>query len=257
MSHCNYKCQKTQSPIVQAVEPQRYAVTNVDKITTKCNGLPTEHHLSNAGSLFLSLPCNCKAYHGSTLLIDSVFPCAEQWKELQIEHIVPALFSRNGNIYNYLRANISTTKHDFSKLFVNTSYDLSEVIERVRNITIHGYKGKEVSGIVDIVLNYNFSFEHLIMYAWLGLLTFYMLIPYCKLCFSRSVEIAETGVGEFRRSVRKYQTTAAIVNSQNFQGGSVITLPPNSQNSQPSTSQSHNDVSEGTLYPNPNPETMI
>jgi hypothetical protein len=125
-------------------------------------------------------------------LIHSVYPCAEQWNELKIDYVLPAYYSRHGNLRNYRDQKLAVTLHNFSNVFTSSSYELQDTIDSIKNLTFSQYDSQDLTGFVDLVLSYSNSIEHLIMYIWLLAVSMYLIFPFISACFQRSIDIAES-----------------------------------------------------------------
>jgi len=192
ITHCNYKCQTTKTPVVQYIDHQRYAVTNVDSVTTNCNGTISTHPLDKPGSLFINLPCNCKAYHNDAMLIDSVYPCAEKWTSLQISHVVPSLFSRQTDLRSTRHNMVNTSVLNFTQFFVNDSLELSNIVKEVKALTFAQFRAKPITGIRNFVYNNHESISHGLIFFWLFVMTFIWVWPRIRIfCFGPSVMIRQ------------------------------------------------------------------
>src|SRR5262249_37707623 len=87
-----------------------------------------------AGSFFIKLPCSCKVRAAGQIIIGSVYPCFKQWNQLQIEHYLPAIYSRNTELRNLQSTVLNIQRRDFDRYFVTNMTGLNELTQQIRDM---------------------------------------------------------------------------------------------------------------------------
>lgn len=116
---CAYRCLPESQPIITAVSHELYIITNPQSnITIICNDeniLLPENHLSDPGSLEITLKCECELHMNGKLIIPQNFPCShsQENNDISVTHLLPSMWS------NFPDFRINPAKSHFNALLLD------------------------------------------------------------------------------------------------------------------------------------------
>jgi len=209
IKQCRYECRETLLPVIQMIKPQQYIVTNIKKLIVQCGHETKEHAVLKTGSFLVTLPCDCKAFEGDKLIINSVYPCPDTYSNVSLEHYMPALFfKQKSNELFSMKEKIHPSELD--TLFVRNQDELVNLAKDIKNIELKQFKAPLLAEGYKFELKYDNTINDIIIFIWLCLITLYLLFwDYVKEKFFNKIKLAASAIkiaegyeeaGKLRRS---------------------------------------------------------